>query len=65
MPKVVGQKVGLPPIVAIFAVMAGSVAFGVLGMIIAVPLAGCIKLALMQFMPKLFEQPEDESGKER
>lgn len=65
MPKVVGQKVGLPPIVAIFAVMAGSVAFGIIGMIVAVPLAGCIKLALMQFVPKLFEQPEDESNKER
>lgn len=58
MPRVIGQRVGLPPLVAIFAVMAGSVMFGIVGMIIAVPLAGCIKLALMQFVPKLFEPIE-------
>jgi len=61
-PKVIGQRVGLPPLVAIFSVMAGSVMFGIVGMIIAVPLAGCIKLALMQFAPKLFE-PVGESDK--
>lgn len=62
MPKVIGQRVGLPPLVAIFAVMAGSVMFGIVGMIIAVPLAGCIKLALMQFFPGLFE-PIGEGAK--
>ncbi|MCS7253196.1 MAG: AI-2E family transporter [Armatimonadota bacterium] len=64
MPKVIGQRVGLHPLIAIFAVMAGSVMFGIVGMIIAVPLAGCIKLALMQFAPKLFE-PIGSGGAER
>lgn len=43
-PKVVGEYVGLHPVTVIFAVLAGAELFGVLGMLLGVPVAAVIKV---------------------
>jgi len=45
-PMVIGKVVEIHPVVAIFAVLAGGAAAGVLGMILAVPVAAAIKVLL-------------------
>ena len=45
-PRVVGSAVGLDPIVSIFVSFSGGALFGVVGMIIAYPLAGAVKIVL-------------------
>lgn len=54
MPRVVGQKVGLHPLIVIFAIMAGGVLFGVIGMLLAMPAAGAVKLTLQTLFPQHF-----------
>jgi predicted PurR-regulated permease PerM len=44
--RVVGDSVGLRPIVSFFVVFAGAALFGALGMLIAFPVAGSIKVIL-------------------
>jgi predicted PurR-regulated permease PerM len=56
-PRVVGASVGLHPVVSIFALMAGATLCGVLGMLIAVPVAASIQIVLMYFFPKLTQPP--------
>lgn len=41
-PKLVGENIGLHPVWVMFALLAGGVLLGLLGMIIAVPVAACI-----------------------
>ncbi|NIM49365.1 MAG: AI-2E family transporter, partial [Gemmatimonadales bacterium] len=53
-PRVIGQRVGLHPLVVIFAVLAGATLFKVVGIVIAVPLAGAIKVVLLHFWPEVF-----------
>jgi predicted PurR-regulated permease PerM len=43
-PKIVGDKVGLHPLWVFFALMAGGALFGVVGMLIAVPVAAVIRV---------------------
>lgn len=45
-PRVVGKSVGLNPIVSFFVVLSGGALFGLLGMILAFPLAGAVKVVL-------------------
>ena len=45
-PRVVGSAVGLDPIISIFVSFAGGALFGIVGMIIAYPLAGAVKIVL-------------------
>jgi predicted PurR-regulated permease PerM len=42
-PKIMGEEVGLHPIVIIFSLLAGGELLGILGMIIAIPTATIIK----------------------
>ncbi|HZO91495.1 MAG TPA: AI-2E family transporter [Chthonomonadaceae bacterium] len=56
-PRVVGASVGLHPVVSIFALMAGATLFGVLGMLLAVPVAASIQIVLMYLFPKLTQPP--------
>ena len=49
-PKVVGSAVDLHPLVAMFVVFCGGGLFGLLGMIIAYPLAGIAKVTLARIM---------------
>lgn len=45
-PKLVGSRIGLHPVVVIFAVMAGGQLFGFLGMLLALPAAAVINVLL-------------------
>lgn len=58
MPKIVGESVGLHPLLVLFAVMAGFQLFGLVGMIIAVPLAASLRIAVRRWIPLL---PDDAS----
>ncbi|WP_087677521.1 AI-2E family transporter [Garciella nitratireducens] len=43
-PKVIGSSVGLHPVAIIFSLLIGGTFFGVIGMILAVPVAGTVKV---------------------
>jgi predicted PurR-regulated permease PerM len=49
-PKIVGDKVGLHPVITILALLVGGQLFGIIGMIIAVPVAAIIKVTLRSFL---------------
>jgi predicted PurR-regulated permease PerM len=61
-PRVVGQRVGLHPLVVIFAVLAGGALFKFVGIVLAVPLAGAIKVALLHFWPEWFSSQTEEAA---
>ena len=44
---------GLHPILSIIALLFGNVLLGIIGMILAVPIAACIQLAVLAILPKL------------
>lgn len=59
-PRVLGRRVGLHPLLVIFAVLAGATLFGVVGIVLAVPVAGAIKVVLLHFWPEAFSpEPAD------
>ena len=59
-PRVIGRRVGLHPLVVIFAVLAGAALFGFVGILLAVPLAGALKVVLLHFWPEIFgPEPAD------
>lgn len=51
MPIVIGRAVHLHPVVTIFAVLVGLSAYGVLGGLLAVPVAAAVNVALHEFYP--------------
>ncbi|MCC7530935.1 MAG: AI-2E family transporter [Candidatus Melainabacteria bacterium] len=52
-PRIIGHAVELHPLVVIFAVLCGEVTAGALGMLIAIPVAACIKLVVDFLYPPL------------
>lgn len=52
-PKIAGDKVGLHPLVVIFAVLAGAALLGFVGMLVAVPVAAAARILLVNFMPEV------------
>lgn len=54
-PKLVGENIGLHPVWVMFALLAGGVLLGLLGMIIAVPVAACIGV-LLRYMVNHYKQ---------
>jgi predicted PurR-regulated permease PerM len=62
-PRVIGQRVGLHPLLVIFAVLAGAALFKFVGIVLAVPLAGAIKVVLLHFWPEVFgQEPADAAS---
>jgi predicted PurR-regulated permease PerM len=49
-PRLVGRSVGLHPVVSMFVILSGAALFGLVGMIIAFPLAGAVKVILDRLM---------------
>lgn len=45
-PYLIGDKIGLPPVAVIFAIMAGGQLFGLVGMLLALPVAAIIMVLL-------------------
>lgn len=58
-PKLVGNCVKLHPIVVLLAILAGGNLFGLLGMLLAVPIAALIRLLLCYWKPGLFRHLEE------
>jgi len=54
-PNVMGKITDLHPLIILFAVLAGGHLFGVLGLILAVPIAAVIKILLIFFFDKINE----------
>jgi predicted PurR-regulated permease PerM len=61
-PRILGGHVGLHPIISIVALLAGNLLLGIIGMILAVPVAACIQMAVIAFYPKLAAVEIPESG---
>lgn len=55
-PKIVGDSMGLHPVFVIMAITIGGALWGILGMLLSVPVAGIIKLFIVKFMDKRKEQ---------
>lgn len=62
-PRVLGKRTGLHPVLSIFALMVGGSLFGLVGMILAVPVAASIRVVLEHFYPRLSEPlPAEEEA---
>lgn len=59
-PRILGGQVGLHPILSIVALLSGNILLGIAGMILAVPVAACIQIAVVSLVPKLGEDVEPE-----
>lgn len=64
MPKIVGRKVGLHPLVIILALLAGGMLFGLWGMILATPVAATIKIILSQWLPLTAPIPDQPPSRQ-
>lgn len=56
-PKIMGDSVGLHPLVVILAILAGGTLFGVWGMILALPVAGTVRVVWCFLIARLTEAP--------
>jgi predicted PurR-regulated permease PerM len=54
-PYLIGDKIGLPPVGVIFAVMAGGQLFGFVGMLLALPVAAIV-MVLLQHAHQRYRQ---------
>jgi len=57
-PRVIGREVGLHPLVVIFSLLAGFQVLGVVGMILATPIAASIKIILARWLPLRTVEPK-------
>ena len=60
-PRVIGKQVGLHPVIGLFALMVGGQLFGLLGMVVAVPVAASLRVVLIQLVPRLSEPIPSET----
>ena len=65
-PKLVGERIGLNPVIVIFALLAGGSLFGFTGVLLAMPLAAVIgvgvRFALRQYLESPLYGANDEDG---
>jgi predicted PurR-regulated permease PerM len=52
-PRILGGQVGIHPIVSIVALLVGNLLCGIVGMVLAVPIAACIQIGVLALVPKL------------
>ncbi len=57
LPPLIGFMVDLPPLVVLFAVLAGGQLAGILGLLLAVPVAASTKIILRYLYAKLMDKP--------
>lgn len=60
-PRIIGDKVGLSPLVIILAIVAGGQIFGFLGIILAVPLAAALRVVIAEGREWFFGPDESEA----
>jgi predicted PurR-regulated permease PerM len=61
-PRILGGHVGLHPLLAIIALLVGNLLMGLIGMILAVPIAACLQIAVLAWLPKLRHEIEIPTG---
>jgi len=61
-PKILGDSLGLHPVVVLFAIMAGGAALGFFGVLIALPLMAAIVILVREFVLPPLARFADESG---
>jgi predicted PurR-regulated permease PerM len=54
-PRVIGGQVGLHPVLGLFALMVGGKLFGLMGMVLAIPVAASVRVILGEVYPRLTE----------
>ena len=59
-PRILGDKLGLHPLVIFFALLAGGAAFGMLGLLIALPLTATLVILFQEFVAPALRQFADE-----
>lgn len=57
-PKIVGNCVKLHPVIVLLAILIGGNLFGLIGMLLAVPIAAVIRILLIYYFPDYFEDDE-------
>ncbi|MBP6963422.1 MAG: AI-2E family transporter [Armatimonadetes bacterium] len=57
-PRILGKSVGLHPALSLFALLSGAKLFGLVGMILAVPVAASIQEVIFEFCPELKAEPK-------
>lgn len=63
LPKILGDSLGLHPVVVIFALMAGGASLGMFGLLIALPLAASLVIVGREFLlPVLAELADKDDG---
>jgi len=60
-PKIQSKRLDLSPLVILIAIVVGIVLFGIIGGIISIPIAGCIKILLDNYFAKSKDEPEIKS----
>jgi len=60
-PKILGEKLGLHPLVVFFALIAGGAALGMLGLLLALPLTATLVILIQEFVLPALRQFADES----
>jgi predicted PurR-regulated permease PerM len=61
-PKILGDRLGLHPLVVFFALLAGGAALGMLGLIVALPLTATLVILFQEFVSPALRQFADESN---
>jgi predicted PurR-regulated permease PerM len=61
-PKILGDELGLHPLVVFFALLAGGAALGMLGLLIALPLTATLVILFQEFVSPALRQFADEPG---
>ena len=61
-PKILGDRLGLHPLVVFFALLAGGAAFGMLGLLIALPLTATLVILFQEFVSPALKQFADEGS---
>jgi predicted PurR-regulated permease PerM len=55
-PKVVGGSVGVHPVLSLFSLALGARLFGVVGVIVAVPITAAIQVVIGEFYPQIYDK---------
>lgn len=61
-PKILGDKLGLHPLVVFFALLAGGAALGMLGLLISLPLMATLVILFQEFVAPALKQFADETS---
>lgn len=61
-PRILGDRLGLHPLVVFFALLAGGSALGMLGLLVALPLTATLVILFQEFVAPALRQFADEPG---